>query len=92
MLYAGSVRRLSSLLTAVFGTHSRPVLNRAFQRSLRVTIEILCLFPAGCWRCCAAGLWAKNQCVSRVLAYVARPASLLFAVYPLKARGTWRAQ
>ena len=47
---AGSTRRLSSLFTAVFGIHLQPVLNHAFQCSLRVGSAIECLFPAGSWR------------------------------------------
>ena len=67
---AGSTCRLSSLFTAVFGNHLQPVLNHAFQCSLRVGSAIECLFPAGSWRSwCRRPVCKKSVCVSRVLAY-----------------------
>jgi len=67
---AGWTRRLSSLFNAVFSIHLQPVLNHTFQCVLRVGNAIVCLFPAGSWRCwCRRPVCKKSMCVSRVVAY-----------------------
>ena len=71
---AGWTRRVSSLFNAVFSIHLQPVLNHTFQCVLRVGNAIVCLFPAGSWRCwCRRPVCKQSMCVSRVLACAGMP-------------------